>query len=55
MTPEPAPVGLQAEVSAEPTPAPPVVIVYNPEYPNVLVLPPPANGDDSSFRSLQLN
>lgn len=40
------------ELSAEPAPT---VIEFDPQYPNVLVLPPPAEGDDSSFRSLQLN
>jgi hypothetical protein len=53
---EPVPVELRAEVEAAPVPEPaPVVIEFNPEYPNVLVLPPPVVGDDSSFRSLQLN
>lgn len=52
----PAPVELRADVVAEPATAPvPVVIEFNPEYPNVLVLPPPSGGDNSSFRSLQLN
>jgi hypothetical protein len=45
--------------SSEPEPpAPssePIVVEFNPQYPNVIVLPPPAVGDDSSFRSLQLN
>jgi hypothetical protein len=51
-----APVELQAEVSVAPVEAPPPVAVeFNPQYPNVLVLPPPAEGDNSSFRSLQLN
>jgi hypothetical protein len=61
---EPAPVELSAEpVSSEPEPAPEpdapsepaIVVEFNPQYPNVLVLPPPAAGDNSSFRSLQLN
>jgi hypothetical protein len=50
------PVELQAEASVEPVEAPPpVAIEFNPQYPNVLVLPPPTTGDNSSFRSLQLN
>ena len=57
--PEPiaAPVELQAEASAEPIKAPPpaTIIEFNPQYPNVLVLPPPTTGDNSSFRSLQLD
>jgi hypothetical protein len=53
---EPAPVELTAEASVEPAPVPePVVIQFNPQYPNVIVLPPPTVGDNSSFRSLQLN
>ncbi len=52
---EPAPVDLTAEASVEPVPAPAPVIAFNPQYPNVLMLPPPAEGDNSSFRSLQLN
>jgi hypothetical protein len=53
---EPAPVELTAEASVEPVPAPTSAIIeFNPQYPNVLVLPPPAEGDNSSFRSLQLN
>lgn len=35
--------------------APPPVISFDPNYPNVLVLPPPASGEDLSFRALQLN
>ena len=49
VAPEPAPVTVEA------TPEAPPAIVFNPQYPNVLVLPPPASGDNSSFRSLQLN
>lgn len=52
----PAPVELHAEAVVEPVPEPePIVIEFNPDYPNVLVLPTPATGDNSSFRSLQLN
>jgi hypothetical protein len=56
---------LPAEPSAEPVPSsepppapssePAIVVEFNPNYPNVIVLPPPVVGDDSSFRSLQLN
>ena len=50
------PLELQAEASAEPIEAPPPIAPeFDPQYPNVLVLPPPAEGDNSSFRSLQLN
>ncbi len=56
------PVELQASASAEPIaapatvkPPPPVVVEFDPQYPNVLVLPPPAEGDNSSFRALQLD
>jgi hypothetical protein len=52
VTPEPAPAELEAEAIEAP---PPVAIEFNPQYPNVLVLPPPVTGDNSSFRSLQLN
>jgi hypothetical protein len=62
---EPAPVELSAEPSAPPPPeepssepepsAPTLVVEFNPSYPNVIVLPTPLTGDDSSFRSLQLN
>jgi hypothetical protein len=48
-------VELRAEASVEPVEVPPPAIEFNPQYPNVLVLPPPATGDNSSFRSLQLN
>lgn len=52
----PAPVELHAEAVVETVPEPePIEIEFNPEYPNVLVLPSPATGDNSSFRSLQLN
>jgi hypothetical protein len=34
---------------------PVIVVEFNPQYPNVIVLPPPAAGDNSSIRSLQLN
>jgi hypothetical protein len=52
----PVPVELRAEATVDPVPEPAqVVIEFNPSYPNVLVLPPPAEGDNSSFRSLQLN
>lgn len=50
---EPASVELQADVV--PVEPPPVAVEFNPDYPNVLVLPAPASGEDSSFRSLQLN
>lgn len=60
--PEPAPVFETplVEISAELPPAPPVIeppppIRFDPDYPNVLVLPAPASGEDSSFRTLQLN
>ncbi|MEO7222723.1 MAG: hypothetical protein ABIY37_09640 [Devosia sp.] len=52
--PEPSsvsPVPSESPSSSEPG----LVIEFNPQYPNVLVLPPPASGDNSSFRSLQLN
>jgi hypothetical protein len=49
------PVALQAEVGVEPIEPQPLMIEFNPQYPNVLVLPPPTTGDNSSFRSLQLN
>ncbi len=53
---EPAPAELTVEAGVEPVPAPPPVAVeFTPQYPNVIVLPPPASGDNSSFRSLQLN
>lgn len=65
---EPAPVTLSAEAllsSEEPSSeAPPpealsedpaLVVEFNPTYPNVIVLPTPLTGDNSSFRSLQLN
>jgi hypothetical protein len=65
---EPAPVVLSAESSSEPpspepTPVepepslePPTLIVeFNPAYPNVIVLPTPLTGEDSSFRSLEFN
>lgn len=66
---EPAPVELSAEPepSSEPVPPPqpeppapsssepPIVVEFNPSYPNVIVLPPPREGDDSSIRTLQLN
>ena len=54
--PEVPPVQLEAEASVEPIEAPaPTAPEFNPLYPNVLVLPPPASGDNSSFRTLQLN
>ena len=60
--PDVAPVDLQATAGAEPiaapagvTPPPPAVVEFDPQYPNVLVLPPPAEGDNSSFRALQLD
>jgi hypothetical protein len=31
------------------------IIEFNPAFPNVLVLPPPNTGEDSSFRMLELN
>jgi hypothetical protein len=44
------------EPSSEPEPEEPAIVVeFNPQFPNVIVLPPPTAGDDSSFRSLQLN
>jgi hypothetical protein len=64
---EPAPVVLSAEPSSEPPqpepsvePAPSsepptLTVEFNPTYPNVIVLPAPLTGDDSAFRSLQLN
>lgn len=60
---EPAPVVLSAEPSSEPSvepepssePAPTLIVEFNPAYPNVIVLPAPLSGDDSAFRSLQLN
>jgi len=55
---EPAPPS-EPEPSSEPQPpAPssePIVVEFNPQFPNVILLPPPTEGDDSSFRSLQLN
>lgn len=41
-------------IKAEIADAPPV-IRFDPQYPNVLVLPTPDSGEDSSFRMLQLN
>ncbi len=48
----PAPVVPEAPTSSE---QPTLVVEFNPTYPNVIVLPAPLTGDDSSFRSLQLN
>ncbi len=54
--PSAAPVELHVAVGGEPISAPPPIAVeFDPQYPNVLVLPPPAEGDDSSFRALQLD
>lgn len=63
--PDPATVELQDDIDAvapAPTPQPEVApppsqppMAFNPQYPNVLVLPPPVSGDNSSFRSLQLD
>jgi hypothetical protein len=57
----PPPVTLSAEPTAvapepEPSPEEPTLVVeFNPIYPNVIVLPAPLSGDDSSFRALELN
>lgn len=50
--PAPPPVELQAEAAPE---RPPVKPVYNPAFPNVVVLPAPAAGENSSIRTLTLN
>jgi hypothetical protein len=40
----------------QPIPPPPKpVIEFNPAFPNVLVLPPPNTGENSSFGTLELN
>jgi hypothetical protein len=49
--PEPAEDAAPEQAFSEPV----IVVEFNPQYPNVLVLPPPVAGDDSSFRSLQLD
>jgi hypothetical protein len=54
--PEPSLPSSSEPVSSEPPSSEPVpVVVFNPKYPNVIVLPPPVSGDNSSFRSLKLN
>ena len=50
---EPAPV--VPKPVAKPKSAPGPVIKYNPRYPNVIVLPPPNTGANSSFATLTLN
>jgi hypothetical protein len=51
--PKPAPI--VAKPAATPRAAPPPVIKYDPRYPNVIVLPPPNTGANSSFATLTLN
>lgn len=58
--PEPLPfeeplIKAEAEMPPLPVTDPRPVIRFDPQFPNVLVLPPPASGEDSSFRTLQLN
>jgi hypothetical protein len=50
----PEPEASPAAQPAEPEPPAPI-IKYDPRFPNVLVLPPPNTGEDSSFDTLQLN
>lgn len=57
---EPIPVAPEPSLPVVPEPLPSseeptLVVEFNPTYPNVIVLPAPLTGDDSSFRSLQLN
>jgi hypothetical protein len=60
---EPLPPEPSSEPVLPPQPEPPapfssepaIVIEFNPNYPNVIVLPPPTEGDNSSIRTLQLN
>jgi len=49
---EPSPPSSEPEA---PFAEPAIVVEFNPQFPNVIVLPPPTVGDDSSFRLLQLN
>lgn len=51
----PAPPVAEPEAAPAAAAPPPQVVRFDPQYPNVLVLPAPAKGEDSSFRTLQLN